>query len=177
MISVKETTLFFKDYKASFVTTSMRMVQVVNLLDFEKKNYTSLLLNSFGENYAFTETSEDIIKQENNPVFSVKTLPQKKTIAGLECQKAIVSDLTNKKKFIIFFYPKVKVYLGNSPYKNFNYLLVDYQDTRYGLPMRLQATKIDFNSIDTTMLNLHGEYNWVDRKDFLSIIQRLKPQK
>ena len=154
----------------------MGIIQVVDVLDNDHKKFTSLLLNSFWENYAFTETPEDITEQENNPKYTYELTDEKKTIAGIECNKAIVSDLTNKKKFDIYYYEKIKVVLGNSPYKDFNYLLMEYQDTRYGLPMQLLATQADFSPVDTTLLQVegHGEYNRVDRKTFITIVKNLK---
>jgi len=170
----RETNLVFKGAKASFITSAMGLIQVVNLLDYENKKYTSLLLNSVGENFAFIETPDDIKKQETNPEYKIETTSEKKTIAGLECSKAIVNDLTNNSKFDIFYYEKIKVYLGNCPYKDFNYLLMEYQDTKHGLPMHLEAVNVDFSPVDTTLLNIQGEYNWVDRKTFINILENLK---
>ncbi|MDP1726404.1 MAG: hypothetical protein Q8M15_06440 [Bacteroidota bacterium] len=171
-----ETTLVFKGIKASFFTSGMGIIHMVNLLDNEHKKYTSLLINSFGDNYAFTEVPEDIIKQENDPKYTFELTEEKKIIAGLVCNKAIVKDITNKSKFDIYCYKKMKVILGSSPYKDFNYLLMEYKDTRFGLPMQLLATKANLSPVDTILLNLEerGEYNWVDRKTFLSVINHLK---
>ncbi len=168
-----ETTFFFKDAKASFITTSMGMVQMVNLLDNDKKEFTSLLLNTVGENYAFIDKPEDVKAQENQPEYNIVTCKETKTIAGLECNKAVVSDLTNNRQFDIYYYKNVKVYLGNSPYKDFNYLLMEYQDTKYGLPMILHATKVDLSPVDTTMLSVHGEFTWVDKNEFISVVKNL----
>ena len=169
-----ETNLFFKGPKASFVTSAMGVIEIVNLLDNDKKKFTSLLISSFGESYAFTESPEAVKEQENNPEYEIETTHEKKTIAGLECNKAIVNDLTNKKKFDIYYYNKIKVYLGNSPYKDFNYLLMDYQDTRFGLPMHVLAQKVDFSPIDSTMLSVHGDFKWVDKKTFVKLIMGFK---
>lgn len=168
------TTLIFKETKACFITNALGIVQVVNLLDYKNKKYTSLLINSFGENYAFTDIPEDVKKQENTPKYKIETSDETKVIAGLVCNKAFVTDLTNKTKFNIYYYKKIKVYLGNCPYKDFNYLLMEYQDTKQGMAMCLEATKVDFNPVDSTLLSVHGEYKWVDRKTFINIIENLK---
>ena len=170
-----ETQFAFKAGKACFVTSGGGgLITVVNLLDNEKKKYSSLLINSFGENYAFTETPEDVKEQESNPQYKIETTNEKKTIAGLECRKAIVNDLTNKKKFDVYFYDKVKVYYGDSPYKDFNYLLMEYQHTKYGLPMKLEASQVDFNPVDTGVFSVHGEFKWVNRKRFFEEIENMK---
>lgn len=170
-----ETQMAFNATKACFVTSGGGgLVTVVNLLDFEKKKYSSLLINGFGENYAFTDTPEDVKDQENNPHYKIETTNKKKTIAGLECRKAIVNDLTNNKKFDIYFYDKVKVYYGDSPYKEFNYLLMEYQHTKYGLPMKVEAAKVDFSAVDTAVFSVHGNFKWVDKRRFLEEVKNLK---
>src|ERR1017187_6584768 len=100
-----ETQLVFNSTKICFVTSGGGgLIIMVNLLDNEKKKYSSLLINNLGVNYAFTDTPEDVKEQENNPQYEIETTNEKKIIAGLECRKAIVNDLTNKKKFDIYFY-------------------------------------------------------------------------
>jgi hypothetical protein len=170
----QETILVFKEDKASFITSAFGLVQVVNLLDYGNNKYSSLLINSLGENLAFTETSEDIKEQENTPQYIFKKTEEKKTIAGLECNKAIVTDASTKETFEIYYYSKIKVYLGCSPFKNFNYLLMEYKHSKYGLPMVLQATNVDFSPVDTALLKVSGEYNWVDKQTFFFAMQNLK---
>lgn len=170
----EETSLFFKDKKACFITTGMGIVLVIDLLDNEKKKYSTLFINSLGENYAFTEAPEDVRQQENNPEYKIEKTDEKKIIAGLECYKAIVSDITNNRRFDIYYYEKANVTLGNSPYKDFNFLVMEYRDTRFGISMMLQATKVDFSPVDENLLTVHGQYSWVDKNTFLSIIKILK---
>ena len=174
MILPNETNLVFKDKRASFVTSAMGVVQIVNILDFEKKEYTSLLINMFGENYAFTEKPEDIKELETNPEYLITPTEETKLIAGLECKKAIVKDKTNNTEFDIYYYEKIKVYLGDCPYKDFNYLLMEYQDVKQGMTIRLKAEKVDFSPVDTTLLNVRGDFTWVDRKTFINVIENLK---
>lgn len=170
----QETILVFKNEKASFITSAMGLVQVVNLLDYGNNKYSSLLINSLGENIAFTETPGDIKEQENDPEYIFEKSNEKKTIAGLECNKAIVTNVASKDTFEIYYYSKIKVYLGCSPFKNFNYLLMEYRHNKYGLPMVLQATSVDFSRVDTTLLNISGEYKWVDKQTFFSVLQNLR---
>lgn len=170
----KETNLFFKNKKACFITSGMGIVQVIDLLDNEKKKYTTLFINDLGENYAFTETPEDVREQENNPEYRIENTDEKKIIAGLECRKAVVNDVTNNTRFDIYYYEKANVTLGNSPYKDFNFLIMEYRDTRFGISMMLQATKVELSPVDENLLTVHGRYSWVDRNTFLSILKNLK---
>lgn len=174
LILPSETNLVFKNKKASFITSAMGIIQIVNVLDFDKQKYTSLLINTFGENYAFTEKPEDIKELETNPEYEITPTDETKMIAGLECKKAIVKDKTNNTEFDIYFYEKIKVYLGDCPYKDFNYLLMEYQDTKHGMSLRLKAEKVDFSPVDTNLLTVRGEFTWVDRKTFINIVENLK---
>lgn len=170
-----ETQLAFKGARACFVTSGGGgLITVVNLLDYEKKKYTSLLVNSFGQNYAFTDTPEEVKEQETNPFYKIEPTDEKKIIAGLECRKAIVNDLTNKKTFDIYFYDKVKVYYGDGPYKDFHYLLMQYRHTKYGLPMLVEAVKVYFEPVDTAVFSVRGDFIWVNQKRFLTEMENLK---
>ena len=64
-----ETKFVFKGNKAGSFTSARGVIFFVNLLANDQKKYTNYLINTFGENYAFTESQEDITKQENNPDF------------------------------------------------------------------------------------------------------------
>lgn len=170
-----ETNLVFKDTKASFITSGgMGLISIVNILDNDNRRFTSLLLNGLGENYAFIDTPEDVKEQETNPLYKIKTTDETKIIAGVECRKAIVNDITNKTKFDIYYCDKIKMCYGDGPFKDFSYLMMDYSHTKYGLPMHLEAVKIDLNPVDTSLLNVHGDFIWVNRKTFFSIVENLK---
>ena len=127
-----------------------------------------------GQNMAFHDTPEDVKDQENDPLYKIETTDVKKTIAGVECRKAIVNDITHNKTFDIYFYDKVRMNYGASPYKDFHYLIMEYPHTKYGMSMQLQAEKVEFTPVDTNVFNVHGEFQWVDKRTFMSTIKDLK---
>lgn len=169
-----ETQLFFKNSKATFITSGFGIIQLVNLLDIDQKKYTNLLINNLGENIAFIETAEDVRRQENSAQYTYEFTEDTKMIAGLECKKAIVKDEISGETFPIYYNPDVKVRLGNSPLKDFDFLLMQYSEERYSLPMQLEAVNVDFSAVDTSFFSVQGNYRWVKRDEFLSVIKNLK---
>ena len=169
------TDLFFKNNKACFITSAgLGMIKLVNILDHPHAKYTSLLINNLGENLAFTYQDEEIKVLEETPELTFEETAQTKVIAGLVCNKAIVHDRTHNIVFDIYYYRKLKMNYASSPYKSFNYLLMEYPHTINGLPMQLSATAIDFSEVDTNLFTVQGEFKWVDNMRFFTYIDGLK---
>jgi len=157
------TNLFFKNNKACFITSAgLGMIKLVNILDHPHAKYTSLLINNIGENLAFTYQNEEVKALEETPELTFEETAQTKVIAGLICNKAIVHDRTHNIFFDIYYYSKLKMNYASSPYKPFNYLLMEYPHTINGLPMQLMATAVNFSEVDTNLFTVQGEFKYLD---------------
>lgn len=167
--------LFFKNEKATFVTSAgMGTLQIVNILDHENKKFTALLLDAIRQNFAYTPSPDEIKENESKPKYTYDFTDETKTIAGLECKKAIVKDSTNNTSFEVYYYDKIKFYYWNSPFKDFNFLLLEYKHTINNLTMKLVATKVDLTTpVDSTYFEIHGEYIWLNQKNFYNYLSRL----
>jgi len=171
----KEIILVFKDDRAAFIATgAMGMIQLVNLLDHGKKSYTSLLIDNLRGNYGCLLTPNEIKENETAADYKFEPSGDTKTIAGLQCSKAIVKDVTGKSSFDVFYYDKIKFYYWNSPFKDFNYLLTEYTHTINDLTMKLVSTKVDLTTpVDTSLFNVKGNYRWVSQKEFYDHLLQL----
>lgn len=166
--------LFFKNEKATFVASAgMGMIQMVNILDHKNRKFTALLIDALRPSYACTFTPDEIKENENNPKYEFEFVDETKTIAGLECNKAIVKDMTNNTKFEVYYYDKIKFYYWNSPFKDFDFLLMEYTHTINNLTMKLEATKVDLTAVDTSFFELKGDYQWLDQKSFYQYMNQL----
>lgn len=167
--------LFFKNDKATFVTSAgMGTMQLVNILDYKNQKFTGLLIDALRQNCAYTLTSDEIKENENNPKFKFEFTNETKTIAGLECKKAIVKDITHNTSFEVYYYDKIKFYYWNSPFKDFDFLLMEYTHTINNLTMKLVATKVDLiTPVDTTFFEIHGDFNWLNQKSFYNYLNQL----
>lgn len=170
-----EMNLFFKDEKAVFVAAGgMGMVQIVNILDHKKNTYTSLLLDALRQSYACEISPGEIKENESTPKLEFEFIDETKIIAGLECKKVLLKDITNNTTSEAFYYPNIKFYYINSPFKNFGYLFLEYTHTINNLTMKLQATKVDLTTaVDTTMFDVHGDFLWVKQKEFYNYLNSL----
>ena len=167
--------LFFKDEKATFVTSAgMGTMQIVNLLDYKNRKFTCLLIDAIRQNYACTLSPEEIKENENTPKYKFEFTDETKIIAGLECKKAIVKDLTNNTTLELYYYDKIRFYYWNSPFKDFDFLLMEYTHTINNLTMKLVAEKVDVTTpVDTSFFELHGNFRWLNEKDFYNYMKQL----
>jgi len=167
--------LFFKNEKATFVTSAgMGTVQLVNILDHKNQKFNSLLIDAIRPNYAYTLSPEEIKDNESNPDFCYEFTDETKTIAGLECKKAIVKNNTDNTSFEVFYYEKIKFYYWNSPFKEFDFLLMEYTHTINNLTMKLVATQVDLTTpVDTSFFEVKGTFNWLDQKKFYNYLNQL----
>lgn len=170
-----EMNLFFKDDKATFVAAGgMGTVQIVNILDHTKNTYTSLLIDALRQNYACKLSPEEIKENENTPKLEYEFLDETKIIADLECKKVLIKDIANKTASEAFYYPKIKFYYINSPFKDFGYLLMEYTHTINNLTMKLTATQIDLKTpVDTAFFEIHGDFLWINQKNFYDYLNQL----
>jgi len=167
--------LYFKDEKATFVTSSgLGTIQLIRILDHETKKFTTLLIDALRENYAYSLSPAEITENENTPKYTFEFTDKTKIIAGLECKKAIVKNTTDNTSFDVYYYDKIKFYYWNSPYKDFNFLLLEYTYTMDNLTMDLVASKVDLTTpVDPTFFEIHGNYNWLNQKSFNAYLNNL----
>lgn len=170
-----EMDLFFKDDRATFVAAGgMGTVQIVNILDHSKNTYTSLLMDAIRQNYACKLSPEEIKENESSPKLEYEFIDETKIIAGFECKKVLIKDITNKTTSEAFYYPKIKFYYINSPFKDFGYLFMEYSHTINNLTMKLTATNVDLKTpVDTTFFEVHGEFIWINQKNFYNYLNQL----
>lgn len=167
--------LLFKNEKATFVASGgMGTIQLVNILDSKKKEYNSLLIDAIRQNVACKLTPDEVKENENSSSYTYEYTNDTKIIAGLECKKAIAKNSTDNSTVIIYYYDKIKFYYFNSPFRDFNYLMMEYTHTINDLTMKLEATSIDLKTpIDTTMFEVRGDFIWLHQKQFYNYLNTL----
>ena len=171
----KEIVLVFKEDRATFIASAgLGMIQMVNLLDHKNKTAVSLLLDQLRENVGCRLTEEEIGTNENSVSYRFKKKNEMKTIAGFECRKATVADASAKDLFDIYYCEKIKFPYWNSPFKGMDHLFLEYTHTINNLTMKLVATKVDLiTPIDTSLLEVRGNYKWMNQKDFFTYLSVL----
>jgi hypothetical protein len=171
----KEIILVFKDEKATFIASgALGMVQLVNIMDHKTQKFTSLLIDNLRDNYACNPTADEIKENEQQAEYTFELKDETKTVAGLNCNKAVVKDISENKSFNVYYYDKIRFYYWNSPFKDFNYLLMEYEHTINNLTLKLAATKVDFTTpVDTSLFSVKGDYRWVSQKEFYALLGRL----
>ena len=105
------------------------MIQLVNLLDHEKKSYVSLLIDRLRQNYGCKLSADEIKANETYSPLEIQLIDGSKVVAGVECKKAIAKDLLKGTSTEIYYDEGVRFSYGNSPFKELNYLFLEYTHT------------------------------------------------
>lgn len=171
----KTITLFFKDEKATFVTSAgLGTIQIVDLMDAGNRTFTSLFIDELRGNVGCKRTSDEISKNESAAFFDYKSTDETKTIQGIECKKAIVNNTATKSTFEIYYFDKIKISYINSPFINQPNLMLEYSHTINNLTMKLKAIKVDLKTpVDNKMFQLKGNYKWLSEKDYYQYLNSL----
>jgi hypothetical protein len=169
-----EIILVFKNEQAAFIASGgLGMVQLVNLLDYRTKSYTSLLIDHLHGNVACKYSMDEIRKNETASNYNFYFTEDTLSIASVKCNNAYASH-NGEKLFNIWYDPAIRFYYWNSPFKDFNYLMLDYTHTINGLTMHLSATEVDLkNAVDTSLFSVKGNYRWVNEKQFFDHLASL----
>ena len=171
----KEIVLVFKGEKAVFIASGgMGMIQLVNLLDHEKKSYVSLLIDRLRQNYGCKLSADEIKANETSSPLEIKLIDGSKVVAGVECKKAIAKDLLKGTSTEIYYDEGVRFFYGNSPFKELNYLFLEYTHTGNKLTMKLEASSVDLSTpVDTGLFSIKGDYVWVSQQQLFDHLNSL----
>jgi hypothetical protein len=174
----KTLTLFFKDDKATFVTSAgLGTIQIVDLIDAGNRTFTSLFIDELHGNVGCKRSADEISENETKTVFEFQTINESKVIEGLKCNKAIAKNLKDNTSFEFYYYDKIKFNYISSPFVNQPNLLLEYSHTVNNLTMKLKAIKVDLKTpVDTAMFAIKGNYRWLNEKDYYAYLNTLQSE-
>ncbi|UCH15646.1 MAG: hypothetical protein JSV22_06700 [Bacteroidales bacterium] len=170
-----EISFVFKGNLSSYIIRSgLGTINIVRLLDYDKQEFISLLIDIWGTNFACKETSEDIMKKETSAIYEYKFIGDAKAYDGLTCKKAVVKNINDNTEFEIYYAPNISINNWSSPYKDLNKLLIDYPFSENGMDMLLKATKIESKEIDSSFFTVKGDFEWITATQFNNHLQSFR---
>lgn len=171
----KEIKLVFKDNLSSYVIKSgLGTVQIVRLLNFDDQEFISLLIDTWGKNYASKDSEEEIKDKETSDFYEYTFTDETAVYDGLTCKKAVVRNTKTDEPFEIYYAPTIKINNWNSPYIGLKNILIKYPFHENGMDMMLEAKKIEPREIDSSFFNVKGEFNWVSKTQFNEHLKSLQ---
>ncbi len=170
-----EISFVFKGNLSSYIIRSgLGTVKIIRLLDYDRKEFISLLIDTWGTNFACKETPDEIMKKETSVNYEYEFSDVAKSYDGLTCKKATVRNQNDNSEFEIYYAPNITIYNWNSPYKDLNKLLTEYPFSENGLDMMLKAMKIEPKKIDSSFFNVKGDFRWITAAQFNNHLQSLQ---
>lgn len=150
----------------SELSAGMGMFRTCFIMDSNDKKYTHFvkLLN---KKYVLV-LDQDEVDEMNKlmPDFKVTFTDETKEIAGFKCKKAIITiDSHDNETFDIYYTEEIDFDEPNwaTQYANIKGVLMEYQVEKYGLCMRMQATRVSYEKIEDESLKMPEGYQFVSR--------------
>ena len=167
---------FNQDYSINIIEGFMGVFKLNNITYFRHKR-CSTLLEVLNKNYVYLgKRGEEMCCFENMNDMTIESTAETRTIAGLDCNKAIVSLGESGESFEVFYTNEIKLEDPNmtNPYKQIDGVLLEFQLSLSGLKMKFTAEKFESqidNSIKAPAFPKNS--NEVTRDQMSQIISRL----
>jgi len=166
--------LMFKDdrYKSELKTAG-GIVEMAVISDASKQRLFNMI-KLFSDRYVL-ELDQAGAKEMTNvlPPFTLKTTSESSKLADARCTKIILDfNDPNKENYEFFYTDDIELKNPNwfTPYSDITGVLLDYQVDNYGMHMRLKATKIIPQEIDTNVFHVNDNYRNLNKEEFDALV-------
>ncbi|MFZ6052987.1 DUF4412 domain-containing protein [Halocola ammonii] len=159
----QQASVYFKGSKIRMEQTTAFGKQIV--ITDQENEQVFMLMDMLGQKIALQIPREDYqMKVENMKDQRIDYVEETKTFAGIECEKAIVTDATNGKKLTVFY-----TTLFENPGDKFIALKgfpLFYQETSSNsVSMELKAVTIEEQPVDDQLFDIPAEYKIMTREE------------
>lgn len=153
------------------------IVSFTHIQNFKEKKNTTLV-KVLNKKYKYVEKINDSsLFFEELPGMKIEYLNEEKEICGFMSKKAkiILPDSTIE-PFFIYYTDDITISNVNAqtPFKSINGVLLEFQVKFYDLNMRLTANKIQDTEISSDHFKIPDDYQNINRKTMVEIIELLK---
>lgn len=107
------------------------------------------------------------------PPFSIKPVSESVAIADAQCSRVTLDfDDPNKENYEFFFTEEIELKDPNwfTPYPEIKGVLLDYRVDSYGMHMRLKATKIIPQEVDTNIFHVSDNFKTLNKEEFDALV-------
>lgn len=164
MLPKKMITKFKEDKMSNTLSAGMGMFKFGIMSDFEHQSIirTAKLIN---KKYALTLNNDAVFEAfKKEPTYNIQFSNDTKTILGYECKKLIITvkDETNH-NFFAYYTDKININHPNwfNQYAKIKGVLLEYEYEKYGVRMRMKATKIHFKQLEDEDFTIPESYEAV----------------
>jgi hypothetical protein len=169
-------TIKFKDDKICFeMNAGMGLFTTSFISDPPKKSITQLV-KFLNKKFMLTQTTEDVIKE--NQSCGIEVIPTKETklIAGYLCKKVKIKPRNkNETEYAIYYTDELDVKKPNfiNCYNMIDGVLMEYQMKKFGLEMKFTAQKVKSIEIDSKVFEIPPDYKKISEKEMKAFFNDL----
>jgi GLPGLI family protein len=174
----KKMTVKFKNNNTLNKIESLSGIVSFTHIQNSKDNKNITLVRVLNKKYKYSEViNESSLFFDNVPEIKIEPQNELKNIAGLNCTKALVTIPDGKTEpFYIYYTNDIIIHNPNAhtPYRTLDGVLLEFQVKMYNMNMKLTATKIVEDKIESDEFKIPEGYIAINRKTMEEILSLLK---
>lgn len=169
-------TIKFKDDRICFeMNAGMGLFSTSFISDPTKKSVTQLV-KFLNKKFMLTQTSEDVIKENESCKIEVIPTNETKLIAGYLCKKVKIKPKNkNEAEYAVYYTDELDVQKPNfiNCYHMIDGVLMEYQMKKFGLEMKFTAQNVKNIEIDSKVFEIPADYKKITEKEMKSFFDDL----
>lgn len=174
----KKMTVKFKNNNTLNKIESLSGIVSFTHIQNSKENKNITLVRVLNKKYKYSEViNSSSLFFEDTPDIKIEPLNEFKNIAGLNCTKALVTIPDGKTEpFYIYYTNDIIIHNPNAhtPFRELDGVLLEFQVKMYNMNMKLTATKIVEDKIESEEFKIPEGYIAINRKTMEEILSLLK---
>jgi GLPGLI family protein len=169
----------FKDEKSMTHLSAMMGLVTIDYIADRKENSAKQSLVLFNNKYVANLNEAAVNKLNAGFLKELKLVPgETKMIAGYKCEKA-KAILENGKEVDVYYTRDLggdEINFGN-PYHEIKGVLMEFEIERYGISMKLQATKVAKEGVEEKDFTVPQDFKKMPIEELENILKTLNPIK
>lgn len=171
-------TIFFKEGKlAAALKNATGLINATQIIDYPK-NKSYILVKMFNKTMVYEDTDSSFFIYNDHPKIELQPTDEISLFNEYKSSKAFANFTLKDSiyRFSIWYTNDIIVpnLNRNSPYKEIEGTLLDYQLKMFNYCIQLQAKKIVFENIDDQIFRLSEDYESINKETLQDIISLLK---
>lgn len=163
---------FNQNYASYKIEDIMGIFCITNITNLTKRNHVSTI-KLFNNKYKYIGKKQELpVFFQPKSLFVVQETDDTVTLAGLLCQKSIVTDVNGRRKFDIAYSDKfiIKHPNINTPYSDINGMLMKFEIDLGNMRLTLKAKKVTRGPVKNKTFRIDEEYKNISESKMREII-------
>jgi len=168
---------FNRNFASYTIEDRVGLFSICNILDLSHHK-SATLIKVFDKKYVYQGNAhESPIFFKSSEPYEVQFQKDTQRIAGILCQKAVITDKESAKSYDILYSSNIRIrdLNANTPYAKIEGLLLQFGIQMKNLDMKLTAKKINQKNVNNIEFQIPEDYKAISKMQMEEIINTLLP--